>query len=140
VLRLAGVPQRGFWWFLGWILSALLVVPLAIFTTYAFSLPFMAVLNLGTHLNWWPALDSAAWLMLGFTAGLGIFTAWAQWLLLRRFLPGASRWFAAAGSRDPPAGCANPANPAGNPLVSPTCSHWYDTRNRSCRLFCRRVD
>ncbi|GEM_PF-593858 len=95
VLRLAGVPQRGFWWFLGWILSALLVVPLAIFTTYAFSLPFMAVLNLGTHLNWWPALDSAAWLMLGFTAGLGIFTAWAQWLLLRRFLPGASRWFAA---------------------------------------------
>ena len=95
VLRSAGVPRRGFWWFLGWILSALLVVPLAIFTTYAFSLPFMAVLNLGTRLNLWPALDSTAWLMLGFTTGLGIFTAWAQWLLLRRFLPGARRWFAA---------------------------------------------
>lgn len=95
VLRSAGVPRRGFWWFLGWILSALLVVPLAIFTTYAFSLPFMAVLNLGTRLNWWPALDSTAWLMLGFTTGLGIFTAWVQWLLLRRYLPGARRWFAA---------------------------------------------
>lgn len=94
VLRSAGVPRRGFWWLLGWILSALLVLPLAIFTTYAFSLPFMAVLNLGARLNWWPALDSAAWLMLGFTSGLGIFTAWAQWLLLRRYLPGAGRWFA----------------------------------------------
>ena len=94
-LRSTGVPRRGFWWFLGWILSALLVLPLTIFTTYAFSLPFMAVLNLGTRLNWWPALDSTTWLMLGFTTGLGIFTAWAQWRLLRRFLPGAGRWFAA---------------------------------------------
>jgi hypothetical protein len=95
VLRSAGVPQRGFWWLLGWILSALLVLPLAIFTTYAFSLPFMAALNLGTRLNWWPALDSTSWLMLGFNTGLGIFAAWVQWLLLRRYLPGAGRWFAA---------------------------------------------
>jgi hypothetical protein len=55
----------------------------------------MWLLNLGAHLNWWPALNADTWLSLGFTTGLGLLAGWAQWLLLRRHLPGAGRWFAA---------------------------------------------
>ena len=95
VLRSVGVPRRSFWWIMGWILSALLVLPLALFASYPLSLPFMAIINLGTRLNLWPAPSETAWLTLGFTTSLGLLAAWVQWRLLRRYLPGAGRWFAA---------------------------------------------
>ncbi|NMB68084.1 MAG: hypothetical protein GYA20_04910 [Chloroflexi bacterium] len=80
---------------MGWFLSALVVLPLALFAAYPFSIPYMWFLNLGTRLNWWPALNDATWLTLGFTTGLGLAAGWMQWLLLRRHLPRAGRWFAA---------------------------------------------
>lgn len=94
-LRSARVPSRAFWWIVGWILSALVVLPLALFAAYPFSLPYMWLLNLGARLNWWPALNEVTWLSLGFTTGLGLAAGWMQWLLLRRHLPRAGRWFVA---------------------------------------------
>ena len=94
-LRSARVPSRAFWWILSWILSALVVLPLALFATYPFSLPYMWFLNLGVRWNLWPAVTETAWSVLGFTTGLGLLAGWAQWLLLRRYLPRAGRWFAA---------------------------------------------
>jgi len=96
VLRIADLPASGSPWMLGWIfLLPLVILPVTLFASLPFTLPYRWILDVGTKAGLWPAVSESTLQTLGVMTSLGLTIAGAQWFMLRRILPQPGRWFAA---------------------------------------------
>lgn len=94
-MRLAG--SSGAKWLAGWTLLSTMAIPAALIVVAPLAVLLMGLVNLGAMAGYWPAASAASLQGIGAVGGLALTLSTAQWLLLRKLLPNAGRWFLATG-------------------------------------------
>ncbi|MGE5225043.1 MAG: hypothetical protein ACM3PY_21620 [Omnitrophica WOR_2 bacterium] len=85
-------------WVASWTVLATAVFPAAVIAMSPVAVIFMWMVNLGVNAGFWQPAHRAGLLAAGFMTCLALGLAAVQWIMLRRFLPGARHWFIVTGT------------------------------------------
>jgi hypothetical protein len=88
----------GWRWLLRWIVLTTTAIPAALLLMAPFAAILLPIFNFGVDIGIIPIFDPSILTAIGFFIGFAITLSAAQWLLLRKYLSNASRWFLTTGA------------------------------------------